>query len=120
MRLPASNPQPHLQPHHIKEHLKLIPQRTTDYELALLDLIGESGVDFCGNPNELIASYAADGYSRVKGSGCAGAFVTTFGPGELSAYCGHAGAYAEFVPVVHVVGYPGRKSCSIVLLIAGS
>ncbi|KAM0697577.1 hypothetical protein Q7P36_002431 [Cladosporium allicinum] len=84
--------------------------RTTDYELALLDLIGESGVDFCGNPNELIASYAADGYSRVKGSSCAGAFVTTFGPGELSAYCGHAGAYAEFVPVVHVVGYPGRPA----------
>jgi len=81
-----------------------------DYELALLDLIGESGVEFCGNPNELIASYAADGYSRVKGSGCAGAFVTTFGPGELSAYCGHAGAYAEFVPVVHIVGYPGRPA----------
>ena len=43
-------------------------------------------------------------YSRLNG---AGAFVTTFGPGELSAYCGHAGAYAEFCPVVHIVGYPG-------------
>lgn len=36
--------------------------------------------------------------------------MTTFGPGELSAYCGHAGAYAESVPVVHVVGYPGRPA----------
>jgi pyruvate decarboxylase len=26
-----------------------------------------------------------------------GAFVTTFGPGELSAYCGVAGQYAEYV-----------------------
>ena len=77
----------------------------TDYELALLDLIGESGIDFCGNPNELISGYAADGYSRLNG---AGSFVTTFGPGELSAYCSHAGAYAEYVPVAHVVGYPGR------------
>ncbi|KAK5735677.1 Pyruvate decarboxylase 1 [Elasticomyces elasticus] len=75
-----------------------------DYELALLDLIGDAGIDFRGNANELIASYAADGYSRING---AGAFVTTFGPGELSAYCGHAGAYAEYCPVVHVVGYPG-------------
>jgi len=84
-----------------------MPQLTyrTDYELALLDLIGESGIDFCGNPNELISSYAADGYSRLNG---AGSFVTTFGPGELSAYCSHAGAYAEYVPVAHVVGYPGR------------
>jgi pyruvate decarboxylase len=64
-------------------------------------------VDFCGNPNELIAAYAADGYGRLSG---VGALVTTFGPGELSGYCGHAGAYAEFVPVVHIVGYPGRMS----------
>ena len=79
--------------------------KDTDYELTLLDLIGESGVEFCGNANELIASYAADGYGRLKG---AGSFVTTFGPGELSAYCGHAGAYTEHVSVCHVVGYPGR------------
>ncbi|KAK3650675.1 Pyruvate decarboxylase 1 [Elasticomyces elasticus] len=71
-----------------------------DYELALLDLIGDAGIDFRGNANELIASYAADGYSRING---AGAFVTTFGPGELSAYCGHAGAmYHEMVKKISV------------------
>lgn len=32
-----------------------------DYELALLDLIGEADIKFSGNPNELVASYAADG-----------------------------------------------------------
>jgi pyruvate decarboxylase len=74
-----------------------------DYELALLDLVTDNDLAWKGNPNELVASYAADGYARVNG---AGAFVTTFGPGELSAYCGMAGHYAEFVPVVHIVGYP--------------
>ncbi|TXC03052.1 hypothetical protein FocTR4_00015418 [Fusarium oxysporum f. sp. cubense] len=74
-----------------------------DYELALLDLVTGNDLVWKGNPNELISSYAADGYARVRG---AGAFVTTFGPGELSAYCGMAGQYAEFVPVVHIVGYP--------------
>ncbi|KAF5971487.1 putative PDC1-pyruvate decarboxylase, isozyme 1 [Fusarium bulbicola] len=74
-----------------------------DYELALLDLVTDNDLAWKGNPNELISSYAADGYARVRG---AGAFVTTFGPGELSAYCGMAGHYAEFVPVVHIVGYP--------------
>jgi pyruvate decarboxylase len=74
-----------------------------DYELALLDLVTDNDLNWKGNPNELIASYAADGYARVKG---AAAFVTTFGPGELSAYCGMAGHYCEYVPVVHIVGYP--------------
>lgn len=32
--------------------------------------------------------------------------MTTFGPGELSNMCPIAGAYTEFVPVVHIVGYP--------------
>ncbi|KAF2107145.1 thiamine diphosphate-binding protein [Lophiotrema nucula] len=64
-----------------------------DYELALLDLVTDNDLTWKGNPNELVASYAADGYARVNGA-------------ELSAYCGMAGQYAEFVPVVHIVGYP--------------
>ncbi|KAF4629594.1 hypothetical protein G7Y89_g8550 [Cudoniella acicularis] len=74
-----------------------------DYELALLDYIPEAGLKWRGNPNELNAGYAADGYARVNG---VGAVVTTFGPGELSNLCGIAGAYTEFVPIVHIVGYP--------------
>lgn len=54
-------------------------------------------------------------YSRING---AGAFVTTYGPGELSAYCGHAGAYAEFCKVVHIVGYPGRDTLQRELALA--
>ncbi|KAH8807860.1 putative pyruvate decarboxylase [Xylogone sp. PMI_703] len=78
-----------------------------DYELVLLDMIPEAGLVWRGNPNELIASYAADGYARVNG---AAAFVSTFGPGELSAYCGVAGQYTEYVPVVHIVGYPSTAA----------
>jgi pyruvate decarboxylase len=50
-----------------------------------------------------VIGYAADGYARING---VGAVVTTFGPGELSNMCGIAGAYTEFVPIVHIVGYP--------------
>lgn len=51
--------------------------------------------------------YAADGYARVKGIS---ALVTTFGVGELSALNAIAGAYSEFVPIVHIVGQPNTKS----------
>jgi len=78
-----------------------------DYELVLLDMVPESGLTWRGNPNELIASYAADGYARVNGTA---AFVSTFGPGELSAYCGVGGQYTEYVPVVHIVGYPSTQA----------
>ncbi|RFU29302.1 hypothetical protein B7463_g7048, partial [Scytalidium lignicola] len=78
-----------------------------DYELSLLDCVAETGLRWCGNPNELNAGYAADGYARIAG---AGAVVTTFGPGELSNLCPTAGSYAEFVPVVHIVGYPTEKA----------
>ena len=55
--------------------------------------------------NELNASYAADGYARVK-EGSIGVLVTTFGVGELSATNGIAGAFSEHVPVLHIVGVP--------------
>lgn len=51
--------------------------------------------------------YAADGYARVNGIS---ALVTTFGVGELSALNAIAGAYSEFVPIVHIVGQPTTKS----------
>ena len=77
----------------------------------MLDLVEDAGAEFSGNANELVASYAADGYGRMNG---VGAWIDTYGPGELSSYCGQAGAYTEFVPVAHVVGYPRRKfQCGI-------
>lgn len=81
----------------------LMKNSTTDFELALLDLVPQAGLVWGGNANELIALYAADGYARTAG---VGALITTFGPGELSAINGIAGAFTEFVPVIHIVGYP--------------
>jgi pyruvate decarboxylase len=53
------------------------------------------------------SGYAADGYARVKGIS---AIITTFGVGELSAVNALAGAYSEYVPVVHIVGYPSTAA----------
>ena len=58
-------------------------------------------MEWIGNTNELNASYAADGYARMKGIS---AMVTTFGVGELSAVNGIAGAFAERVPVIQITG----------------
>lgn len=83
-----------------------------DFNLTLLDKIDEVD-DLCwrGCTNELNAAYAVDGYSRVRGNGSSeglgfGALITTFGVGELSAINGVAGAYAEHVGMLHIVGIP--------------
>ena len=76
-----------------------------DFNLTLLDHVKPAGLDWIGDCNELNAGYAADGYARIKSIG---ALVTTFGVGELSALNAIAGAYAEFAPVVHIVGTPSR------------
>lgn len=78
-----------------------------DFSLRMLDFVHSSGVQWVGNCNELNAGYAADAYARLNGLG---ALCTTFGVGELSAVNAVAGSYAERVPVVHIVGTPGRKS----------
>ena len=61
------------------------------------------GIDWVGCCNELNAAYAADGYARIRG---VGAVSTTYGVGELSAISAIGGAYAEHVPVFHLVGMP--------------
>lgn len=56
--------------------------------------------------NELNASYAADGYARVKG---AAILSTTFGVGELSALNGVMGAKSENLIIFHLVGFPNEQ-----------
>ncbi|GAA5828344.1 hypothetical protein JCM11251_006207 [Rhodosporidiobolus azoricus] len=112
-----------------------------DFNLTFLDLVEEhKEIEWIGCANELNASYAADGYARVKQAqlnqqlegketgaeaGAAkdaggkdktqggvkglGALLTTYGVGELSAVNGIAGAMAERVPVIHIVGAPSTK-----------
>ena len=83
------------------EHMFGVPG---DYNLAFLDyVIAHPTLRWVGAANELNAAYAADGYARCKG---AAALLTTFGVGELSAINGIAGSYAEYLPVLHIVGAP--------------
>ena len=57
-----------------------------DYNLQFLDrVIAHEALGWVGCANELNAAYAADGYARIKG---AGALLTTYGVGELSALNG--------------------------------
>ena len=75
-----------------------------DYNLGFLDQIVDfQKIKWIGTCNELNGAYASDGYARVKGMA---SLVTTFGVGELSAINGIAGAYAEYVPIVNIVGLP--------------
>ncbi|MFF0456401.1 alpha-keto acid decarboxylase family protein [Nocardia africana] len=73
-----------------------------DYNLELLhQLEDHSALNWVGNCGELNASYAADGYARLKGMG---ALLVTNAVGALSAINGVAGSYAEHVPVVCICG----------------
>ncbi|KAB8311236.1 indolepyruvate decarboxylase [Rahnella sp. BCC 1045] len=79
-----------------------------DYNLKFLDsVINHQQITWVGCTNELNAAYGADGYARTKGIG---ALLTTFGVGELSALNGVAGSFAEYVPVIHIVGSPALTS----------
>lgn len=80
-----------------------------DFNLPMLEYLYEPTVDlrWVGNCNELNAAYAADGYSRYSNK--IGCLVTTYGVGELSALNGVAGAFAEDVKVLHVVGVASSK-----------
>src|SRR5215467_834213 len=73
-----------------------------DYNLALLQQLQDAGaLKWIGTCNELNASYAADGYARLKGLG---ALLVTNGVGPLSAINGIGGSYSEHVPVICISG----------------
>lgn len=78
-----------------------------DYNLSFLDnIIASDKLRWVGNTNELNAGYAADGYARERRFA---AMVTTFGVGELSAINATAGSFAEYAPVLHIVGAPDTE-----------
>src|ERR1700689_3262952 len=79
-----------------------------DYAFPICDAVDSSAkVKWIGCANELNASYAADGYARIRG---AAMLVTTYGVGELSALNGVMGAKAERSLVFHVVGMPSYQN----------
>jgi indolepyruvate decarboxylase len=78
-----------------------------DYVFPICDAVDSSRkVKWIGCANELNASYAADGYARIRG---AAMLATTYGVGELSAINGVMGAKAEKSLVFHVVGMPSYQ-----------
>lgn len=75
-----------------------------DYAFPVEDAVcSDKRLRWIGDCNELNAAYAADGYARIHGMA---ALSTTFGVGELSALNGVAGAFAESLPIFHIVGLP--------------
>lgn len=74
-----------------------------DYVLTFMDRLIASGIELVGTCNELNAGYAADAYARINGIGC---ICVTWGVGGFSAMNAIAGAYAEQVPLVVLVGGP--------------
>jgi indolepyruvate decarboxylase len=79
-----------------------------DYSFPVEDaIVNFPGMEWVGCCNELNAAYAAEGYARIHGIG---AVNTTYGVGELSAINAIAGAYAEHLPVFHLVGMPNMPT----------
>ena len=78
-----------------------------DYAFPICNAVDSSAkVKWIGCANKLNASYAADGYARIRG---AAMLATTYGVGELSAINGVMGAKAERSVVFHVVGMPSYQ-----------
>jgi indolepyruvate decarboxylase len=79
-----------------------------DYAFPVGDAVDRNpNIKWIGCSNELNASYAADGYARVRG---AAMLSTTYTVGELSAINGVMGAKAERSLVYHVVGMPSYQN----------
>lgn len=70
--------------------------------IALLDAIGRSGIEFVIARHEQTAAHAADGYARATGR--PGVLLTHVGPGMLNAVTGVATAALDSVPLLAITG----------------
>jgi indolepyruvate decarboxylase len=69
----------------------------------------KSPIKLVASPNELVAGYAADGYSRVQGPNGLGVVHVTYGVGAMVAYNAVVGACVENVPMLVINGAPSNK-----------
>ena len=79
--------------------------------IALLDALGRSPIEFVIARHEQAAAHAADGYARV--SGRPGVLLVHVGPGMMNAVTGVATAALDSVPLITIAGdipsyYRGR------------
>ncbi|MER7282970.1 thiamine pyrophosphate-binding protein [Dactylosporangium sp. NPDC000244] len=70
--------------------------------IALLDALGRSGIEFVIARHEQAAAHAADGYARVSGK--PGVVLVHVGPGMMNAVTGVATAALDSVPLVVIAG----------------
>jgi indolepyruvate decarboxylase len=78
-----------------------------DYAFPINDaIVSNESIEWRGCSNELNASYAADGYARIRGVSM---LNTTYAVGELSALCGVMGAKAERSTIFHLVGMSSMR-----------
>ena len=86
------------------EHVFTVPG---DYAAPFIDVLDSSpGITRIANINELGSGYAADGYGRYKGVGCA---CVQYGVGTFSLLDCVAGSYVERVPVVVISASPSTS-----------
>ncbi|GAA2334064.1 thiamine pyrophosphate-binding protein [Streptomyces kunmingensis] len=70
--------------------------------IALLDALGPSSIEFVIARHEQAAAHAADGYARATGR--PGVLLTHVGPGMMNAVTGVATAALDSVPLVVITG----------------
>lgn len=70
--------------------------------IALLDALGPSSIEFVIARHEQAAAHAADGYARASGK--PGVLLTHVGPGMMNAVTGVATAAMDSVPLVVISG----------------
>ncbi|MEV0646313.1 thiamine pyrophosphate-binding protein [Phytomonospora sp. NPDC050363] len=70
--------------------------------IALLDALGPSSIEFVIARHEQTAAHAADGYARA--SGRPGVLLTHVGPGLMNAVTGVATAALDSVPLIAIAG----------------
>jgi indolepyruvate decarboxylase len=86
------------------EHVFTVPG---DYAAPFINALDSApGITRVANVNELGSGYAADGYGRYKGVGCA---CVQWGVGTFSLLNCTAGAYVERVPLVVISASPSTS-----------
>lgn len=88
------------------KHVMAIPGDYIAEWVETLDTPDNAGLVRVHPNNEMLATYAADGYSRASNGKSIGCVAFTYGVGALNAVQAVAGAHVENVPMVVINGSP--------------
>jgi TPP-dependent 2-oxoacid decarboxylase len=90
------------------KHVMAIPGDYIAEWVETLDTDQNEGLIRVHPNNEMLATYAADGYGRSSNGQRIGCVAFTYGVGALNAVQAVAGAYVESVPLVAINGSPSQ------------